>query len=78
LSSIYSIKIDEIEKGQFVSNIYSLILLERLDKRPDRVEISPEQLSNATEHSEVFVLFMLSSNNNACLESFLFRNCQMK
>ena len=34
------------------SHIYGVILLKRSDKRKDRVEISPEQLSNASTEAE--------------------------
>lgn len=36
-----------------VAHIYSVIMLQRLDKRKDRVEISPEQLSDASTQAEV-------------------------
>ena len=36
-----------------VYKVSSALALKRSDKRPDRVEISPEQLSQATSHVEV-------------------------
>ena len=36
-----------------IAHIYSVIMLQRLDKRKDRVEISPEQLSDASSQAEV-------------------------
>lgn len=36
-----------------MAHIYSVIMLQRLDKRKDRVEISPEQLSDASTQAEV-------------------------
>ena len=45
-------EIDCLEQEKYIINVQTLILLERMDKRQDRVEISPEQLSNATEYAE--------------------------
>ena len=42
-------KVDENK----VLHIYSVIMLRRSDKQPDRVEISPEQLSDASSKAEV-------------------------
>lgn len=35
-----------------ISHVHAIIMLRRLDKRKDRVEISPEQLSNASTDAE--------------------------
>ncbi|ESO07696.1 hypothetical protein HELRODRAFT_150937, partial [Helobdella robusta] len=45
----YEIKIDCENETCHIS---SAMILKRSDKRPDRVEISPEQLSNASNHAE--------------------------
>ena len=36
-----------------VSHAHAVIMLRRSDKRKDRVEISPEQLSNASSQAEI-------------------------
>lgn len=36
--------------------ISAVMVLRRSDKQPDRVEISPEQLSDASSHAEVTLL----------------------
>lgn len=43
--------IGEVE-DENIAHIYSVIMLQRLDKRKDRVEISPEQLSDASTQAE--------------------------
>ena len=40
------------EISENISHIFGVILLKRSDKRKDRVEISPEQLSNASTEAE--------------------------
>ena len=53
LISVYFFTIHfKIEEGN-VAHIYSVIMLQRLDKRKDRVEISPEQLSDASSQAEI-------------------------
>ncbi|KAH8028263.1 hypothetical protein HPB51_014218 [Rhipicephalus microplus] len=49
-------QIDEMK----VAHISAVILLRRSDKRKDRVEISPEQLSDASTQAEVCVPAALS------------------
>ncbi|XP_014662474.1 PREDICTED: lys-63-specific deubiquitinase BRCC36-like [Priapulus caudatus] len=44
--------IGEVDENR-VSHISAVMLLRRSDKRKDRVEISPEQLSNAAIHAEI-------------------------
>lgn len=41
-----------------VLHIFSVIMLRRSDKQPDRVEISPEQLSDASSKAEVIIILM--------------------
>lgn len=53
ISSI-CIKVDENR----VLHIFSVIMLRRSDKQPDRVEISPEQLSDASSKAEVIIILM--------------------
>ncbi|CAH3195520.1 unnamed protein product, partial [Porites evermanni] len=48
---VMGLLIGEIEEEK-VAHIYSVIMLQRLDKRKDRVEISPEQLSDASTQAE--------------------------
>ena len=50
-----------------VAHIYSVIMLQRLDKRKDRVEISPEQLSDASTQAEV----NCRCGNNYCSTKFV-------
>jgi len=38
---------------QYICHVSALIVLRRSDKRADRVEISPEQLSAASNHVDV-------------------------
>jgi len=47
---IMGLLIGEVEDG--VSHVHATIMLYRLDKRKDRVEISPEQLSEASSKAE--------------------------
>jgi len=47
---VMGLLIGEVEDD--ISHIYGVILLKRSDKRKDRVEISPEQLSNASTEAE--------------------------
>ncbi|XP_028513313.1 lys-63-specific deubiquitinase BRCC36-like isoform X2 [Exaiptasia diaphana] len=47
---VMGLLIGEVDNG--VTHIYSVIMLQRLDKRKDRVEISPEQLSDASNQAE--------------------------
>lgn len=49
---IMGLLIGEIDEGECVSHITACMILHRSDKQPDRVEISPEQLSGAFEHAE--------------------------
>ena len=39
-----------------ICHISAVMLLRRSDKQPDRVEISPEQLSAASTHAEVWIV----------------------
>ncbi|XP_027054898.1 lys-63-specific deubiquitinase BRCC36-like [Pocillopora damicornis] len=48
---VMGLLIGEVEDER-VAHIYSVIMLQRLDKRKDRVEISPEQLSDASTQAE--------------------------
>ncbi|XP_058941933.2 lys-63-specific deubiquitinase BRCC36 [Pocillopora verrucosa] len=48
---VMGLLIGEVE-DEMVAHIYSVIMLQRLDKRKDRVEISPEQLSDASTQAE--------------------------
>ncbi|XP_067054904.1 lys-63-specific deubiquitinase BRCC36-like [Acropora muricata] len=48
---VMGLLIGEVEDDN-VAHIYSVIMLQRLDKRKDRVEISPEQLSDASSQAE--------------------------
>ncbi|KAJ7392834.1 BRCA1 BRCA2-containing complex, subunit 3 [Desmophyllum pertusum] len=48
---VMGLLIGEVEDEK-VAHIYSVIMLQRLDKRKDRVEISPEQLSDASTQAE--------------------------
>lgn len=36
-----------------ISHVYTVFMLRRSDKRKDRVEISPEQLSHASTQAEI-------------------------
>ncbi|XP_048589034.1 lys-63-specific deubiquitinase BRCC36 [Nematostella vectensis] len=47
---VMGLMIGEAEDG--IAHVYSVIMLQRLDKRKDRVEISPEQLSDASTQAE--------------------------
>ena len=40
------------EEGSAVVQVFSLYMMRRLDKQPDRVEISPEQLSSGAIEAE--------------------------
>ena len=40
-----------------LSHAHAVIMLRRSDKRKDRVEISPEQLSNASTNAEISFQF---------------------
>lgn len=43
-----------------VAHVVTVVILRRSDKRKDRVEISPEQLSNASTEAEVCVYIIFS------------------
>lgn len=47
---VMGLLIGEVEDN--ISHIHAVIMLRRLDKRKDRVEISPEQLSSASSEAE--------------------------
>ena len=49
---IMGLLIGEMKKEENVLEILSFKINRRMDKRPDRVEISPEQMINATEAAE--------------------------
>ncbi|ESP04837.1 hypothetical protein LOTGIDRAFT_177712 [Lottia gigantea] len=49
---VMGLLIGEVDEKQ-VSHISAVIMLRRSDKRPDRVEISPEQLSDASTKAEM-------------------------
>ena len=48
----FCLHLKKIDEG--VYKICSALALKRSDKKSDRVEISPEQLSKATSHVEVY------------------------
>nr|XP_022286615.1 lys-63-specific deubiquitinase BRCC36-like [Crassostrea virginica] len=48
---VMGLLIGEVDENK-VLHIYSVIMLRRSDKQPDRVEISPEQLSDASSKAE--------------------------
>ncbi|CAB1332916.1 unnamed protein product [Coregonus sp. 'balchen'] len=59
--------IGEVDNNRIV-HIHSVIILRRSDKRKDRVEISPEQLSSAATEAEIsFVQHVSFMNLNLCL-----------
>ncbi|KAK6194414.1 hypothetical protein SNE40_000051 [Patella caerulea] len=49
---VMGLLIGEVDE-QHVSHVSAVIMLRRSDKRPDRVEISPEQLSDASTKAEM-------------------------
>lgn len=56
---VMGLLIGEVEDN--ISHIHAVIMLRRLDKRKDRVEISPEQLSSASSEAEIsFLSFIMS------------------
>ncbi|KAJ7996797.1 hypothetical protein DPEC_G00240750 [Dallia pectoralis] len=58
--------IGEVDTNRIV-HIHSVIILRRSDKRKDRVEISPEQLSSAATEAEIsfFKLVTLTQDSHA-------------
>jgi len=48
---VMGLLIGEVDDSN-ISHVHAIIMLRRLDKRKDRVEISPEQLSNASTQAE--------------------------
>ena len=50
---ILQIEDDPNDTKKYICNVRLSIILERLDKRADRVEISPEQLTIAAEYAAV-------------------------
>uniref|UniRef100_A0A8C7THW2 FUN14 domain-containing protein 2 n=1 Tax=Oncorhynchus mykiss TaxID=8022 RepID=A0A8C7THW2_ONCMY len=61
-------KVDEVDTNRIV-HIHSVIILRRSDKRKDRVEISPEQLSSAATEAEISFVKHVSfmKKTNLCL-----------
>ena len=56
------LKLDEKK----VSRISAVIMLRRSDKQPDRVEISPEQLSAASTEAEISFPLFVCANMFVC------------
>jgi len=50
---MYLLQLDE----KSVAHVSALVILQRSDKRPDRCEISPEQLTDAAMFADVRVIF---------------------
>ncbi|RLV98450.1 hypothetical protein DV515_00010831 [Chloebia gouldiae] len=63
--------IGEVDTSRIV-HIHSVIILRRSDKRKDRVEISPEQLSAASTEAEISFSRDSSSSPVKCFTSELF------
>ncbi|XP_018578530.1 lys-63-specific deubiquitinase BRCC36 [Anoplophora glabripennis] len=49
---IMGLLIGEVDEEKYISHISACVILHRMDKQPDRVEISPEQLCTASMHAE--------------------------